>query len=235
MSPERFARINELLDLRQPDLTLCMEGVHKQHNLAAVVRSADAVGMHEVHAVWFDKRGRIKGGTAMGSQNWVRIHHHQHESAVPVIQQLQAQGMQVLVTHLSDSAIDFRDIDYTQPTCIVLGQEKFGVSEAAIAAADHQVVIPMVGMAQSLNVSVAGAVVMYEAQRQRQLAGMYQRPQLSHAERQRVLFEGGHPVFAKQCRMRGIPYPALDDDGQIAADTSWWQQIRGRNAVLPHE
>ncbi|RUO63902.1 tRNA (guanosine-2'-O-)-methyltransferase [Pseudidiomarina planktonica] len=226
MSPERFARINALLDTRQPDLTLCLEGVHKNHNLSAVVRTADAVGVHEMHAVWFDRKGRVAGGTAMGSQNWVRVHHHQEPTSTNTLRDLQAQGMQVLVTHLSDTAIDFREVDYTRPTCIVMGQEKHGVSAESIAAADHQIVIPMVGMAQSLNVSVAAAVVLYEAQRQRELAGMYAAPRLSAAERHRVLFEGGHPIFAKLCRQKNIPYPELDEQGQIMADEAWWQQIR---------
>lgn len=226
MSPERYARINALLDKRQPDLTLCLEGVHKNHNLSAVVRTADAVGVHELHAVWFDRKGRVTGGTAMGSQNWVRVHHHQDSTSTATLQQLQAQGMQVLVTHLSPSAVDFREIDYTRPTCIVLGQEKHGVTDASIEAADHQVVVPMVGMAQSLNVSVAAAVVLYEAQRQRELAGMYEVSRLTAAERHRVLFEGGHPIFAKLCKQRNIPYPELDAQGQIIASDQWWQEIR---------
>lgn len=96
----------------------------------------------------------------------------------------------------------------------------------AIAAADRQVIIPMVGMAESLNVSVAAAVILYEAQRQRQAAGCYNSPQLGQAERQRVLFEGGHPIFARLCRLNQIPYPQLDDQGQIVADEQWWQRIR---------
>ena len=91
---------------------------------------------------------------------------------------LKAQGMQVLVTNLSDTAVNFTEIDYTKPTAIILGQEKFGTSEEALALADQDIVIPMVGMVQSLNVSVACSVVLYEAQRQRQLAGMYDQPKI---------------------------------------------------------
>lgn len=226
MSPERFARINALLDKRQPDLTLCLESVHKDHNLSAVVRTADAVGIHEIHAVWFDKKGRVAGGTAMGSQNWVRVHHYQESCSTATLKALQEQGMQVLVTNLSANSVDFREVDYTKPTCIVLGQEKHGVTPEAIALADHEIVIPMVGMAQSLNVSVAAAVVLYEAQRQREAKGCYAEPRLSAAERHRVLFEGGHPIFAKLCKRKNIPYPAMDDTGQIQADEAWWETIR---------
>ncbi|RXS41577.1 tRNA (guanosine(18)-2'-O)-methyltransferase TrmH [Idiomarina sp. 29L] len=224
MSPERYLRINQMLDKRQPDLTVIMENVHKNHNLSAVVRSADAVGVHEMHAVWLTKKARLSGGTALGSQNWVKIHNHR--SMDDAISTVREQGMQVVVTHLSEHSVDFRDIDYTEPTAILLGQEKYGVTERALAQADHHVMIPMVGMVQSLNVSVAGAVMFYEAQRQRELAGMYQSPQISASERHRVLFEGGHPIYAKACKRKGIAYPELDESGQIMADDTWWQTMR---------
>lgn len=224
MSPERFARINALLDRRQPDLTLCLESVHKNHNLSALIRTADAVGLHEVHAIWFDRKGKIKGGTAMGSQQWVKVHHH--DSTADAVAQLKDEGKQVLVTHLSPSSVDFRKVDYTRPTAIIFGQEKHGVSEQALDLADQHVVIPMVGMAQSLNVSVAAAAILYEAQRQRENAGMYAQPQISAQERHRVLFEGGHPIFAKICRRKKLPYPDLDEQGQIVADEAWWQAVR---------
>jgi tRNA (guanosine-2'-O-)-methyltransferase len=224
MSPERYLRINQMLDKRQPDLTVIMENVHKNHNLSAVVRSADAVGVHEMHAVWLTKKARLSGGTALGSQNWVKIHNHR--SMDDAISTVREQGMQVVVTHLSEHSVDFRDIDYTKPTAILLGQEKYGVTERALAQADHHVMIPMVGMVQSLNVSVAGAVMFYEAQRQRELAGMYQSPQMSAQERHRVLFEGGHPLYAKACKRKGIAYPELDESGQIMADDTWWQSMR---------
>ena len=224
MSPERFARISQLLDQRQPDLTLCLESVHKNHNLSALVRTADAVGVHDVHAIWYERRMRVTRGAAVGSEKWVKVHHH--DGLQPALEQLRAEGKQILVTHLSAQAVDFRAIDYTQPTAIIFGQERRGVTLEAIAAADRQVIIPMVGMAESLNVSVAAAVILYEAQRQRQAAGCYNSPQLSQAERQRMLFEGGHPIFARLCRLNQIPYPQLDDQGQIVADEQWWQRIR---------
>ena len=165
MTPERLQRINNMLNHRQPDLTVCMEGVHKAHNLAAVVRTCDAIGVSAVHAVWKNEQMRASGGIAAGSQNWVDVHNY--TSTVDAIAELKRQDMQVLVTNLSDTAVDFREIDYTKPTAIILGQEKFGASDVAKELADQDIVIPMVGMVQSLNVSVANAVVLYEAQRQR--------------------------------------------------------------------
>jgi tRNA (guanosine-2'-O-)-methyltransferase len=232
MTPERLDRINTMLDTRQPDLTVCMEGVHKTHNLAAVVRTCDAVGVSDVHAIWKSEESEVRGGSAAGSQNWIDV--HSYTNTADAIATLKAQGMQVLVTNLSDNAVDFREIDYTKPTAIILGQEKFGASEEALALADQDIVIPMVGMVQSLNVSVACSVVLYEAQRQRNAAGMYNTPSLNEERRQRTLFEGGHPIFAEACQRKGLPYPKIDADGQIVADTDWWQKMQMNQSAWQH-
>ena len=224
MTPERHQRINNMLDMRQPDLTVCMEGVHKTHNLAAVVRTCDAIGVSDVHAVWKNETMQVLGGSAAGSQHWIDV--HDYNRTEDAINALKKQNMQILVTNLSPTAVDFREIDYTQPTAIILGQEKFGASETALAMADQDIMIPMVGMVQSLNVSVACSVVLYEAQRQRQLAGMYNNPLLPEARRQRTLFEGGHPIFAEACMRKGLPYPAIDEEGQIVASDDWWQKMQ---------
>lgn len=224
MTPERHQRIKDMLDKRQPDLTVCMEGVHKTHNLAAVVRTCDAAGVSDVHAIWKNEQMKVRGGSAAGSHNWIDVHNH--NKTEEAIKALKAQGMQILVTNLSDSAVDFREVDYTKPTAIILGQEKFGASEVALAMADQDIVIPMVGMVQSLNVSVACSVVLYEAQRQRQIAGMYDTARLPEHRRQKVLFEGGHPIFAEACQRKGLPYPTIDEDGQIVASEEWWQKMQ---------
>lgn len=225
MSPERFARITQMLKRRQPELTVCLEQVHKPHNLAAIVRTADAVGVSDVHATWQDKATRLSGKSATGSQNWVNV--HSHDSITDAVKALRAQGMQIIATNLSDTAIDFRDVDYTKPTAILMGQEKHGISAEALALADQDVIIPMVGMCQSLNVSVASALILYEAQRQREEAGMYNGEcRLPDDEAQRILFEGGHPIFTKLCKEKNLPYPPLDAQGQIDADAQWWQAIR---------
>jgi len=224
MTPERHQRIKDMLDKRQPDLTVCMEGVHKTHNLAAVVRTCDAVGLSDVHAIWKNEQMRVSGGSAAGSQNWLDV--HSYSKTEDAINALKAQGMQILVTNLSDTAVDFREIDYTKPTAIILGQEKFGASDIALAMADQDIVIPMVGMVQSLNVSVACSVVLYEAQRQRQIAGMYDQARLPEQRRQKVLFQGGHPIFAEACQRKGLPYPEIDEEGQIVANEDWWQKMQ---------
>jgi tRNA (guanosine-2'-O-)-methyltransferase len=223
MSPERYARIRDFLSLRQPSLTLCLEQLHKPHNVSAIVRSCDAVGVYEVHAVW-DKKPDIRKSTAMGSENWVYT--KEHLCIEDAVSHLKTQNMQVLVTNLSENAVDFRDIDYTLPTAIILGQEKHGATQEAIAAADQDIIIPMVGMVQSLNVSVAAALILYEAQRQRQLAGMYNTQQLSEQACQKMLFEGGFPKLREVCDRKGLPYPHINTNGHIDADKIWWKKIQ---------
>lgn len=226
MTPDRFQRIQTVLATRQPDLTVCMEEVHKPNNVSAIIRTADAVGVHKVHAVWPQENMRVLSHTSAGARNWVEL--ETHDTMVDAIAALKDQGMQVLATHLSDTAIDFREVDYTKPTAIILGGEKNGITSEALALADQDIIIPMVGMVQSLNVSVASALILYEAQRQRQQAGMYDRDTtlLPDDVVHRILFERGHPVLAKVAQRKGMPYPPLDEDGQIVADETWWQKIQ---------
>lgn len=226
MNPQRYARIREMLARRQPDLTLCMEQVHKSHNISAIIRTADAVGVHEVHAIWPGARMRTVASAAAGSNSWVRV--KTHRAIDEAIGQLKAQGMQILATHLTEKAVDFRDIDYTRPTCILLGQEKTGITPHALALADQAIIIPMTGMVQSLNVSVASALILYEAQRQRQNAGLYERTTslLAEEEQQRLLFEGGYPVLARVAKRKGLAYPAINQQGDIEADAAWWATMQ---------
>ncbi|RJX72419.1 tRNA (guanosine(18)-2'-O)-methyltransferase TrmH [Vibrio sinensis] len=225
MNLERYQRIQQVLKARQTDLTLCLEEVHKPNNVSAVIRSADATGLHKIHAVW-PHRMRTLTHTSAGARNWVEVDNH--SSIADAIQTLKAQGMQVLVTNLSDTAVDFREIDYTKPTAIILGGEKEGASAQAKQLADQDIIIPMVGMVQSLNVSVASAVILYEAQRQREAAGMYNKEVSSLPEEviHRILFERGHPVLAKVAKRKGLSYPPLDDEGQIIADEAWWKEMQ---------
>jgi len=171
MTPERKQRIIDTALLRQPDLTVFMERVHKPHNLAAVLRTCDAVGVMDAHAVPGEHGLPALNNTAQGAQRWVGLTRHADtESGLAV---LQKRGFCCVAAHFSGRAVDFRAIDYTRPTAIVLGTEKFGISTDAAERCDEHVVIPMHGMTRSLNVSVACALILYEAQHQRLDAGMY--------------------------------------------------------------
>ncbi len=121
-----------MLATRQPDLTVCLEQVHKPHNVSAIIRTADAVGVHQVHAVWPTTRMRTLVSSAAGSNSWVSV--KTHRSIGDAVGHLKAQGMQILATNLSARAVDFREVDYTRPTCVLLGQEKTGITEEGAGA-----------------------------------------------------------------------------------------------------
>ncbi|WP_188963593.1 tRNA (guanosine(18)-2'-O)-methyltransferase TrmH [Deinococcus aquiradiocola] len=221
MTPERYAKIRRVLSLRQPTLTVLMDEVNKPHNFSAILRTCDAVGVLQAHAVPPHRSGTLPSAlptyvaTSGSADKWVDV--QTHRDAVSAVQALQARGFQVLATHLSEKSVDYREPDYTRPTCVLLGAEKWGVSDAAAQAADANIVIPMMGMVQSLNVSVAAATILFEAQRQRLAAGLYAAPQLDDAELDRLAFEWGYPELAPLYRERGEAYPALDDEGQVLA------------------
>lgn len=214
MTPERYRRLCDALARRQPDLTVIMDGVHKPHNIAAIVRTCDAVGICDMHAVLPDNRARSSAEAAMGSQRWVHI--HQQPSGLTAIDQVRAQGMQVLAAHLSEHARPYREIDFTRPTALLLGTEKFGVSDEEAAAVDHHVVIPMMGMVESFNVSVAAAIMLAQACEQRRAAGLYDHPRLHGEHYRQTLFRWAHPRIAAHCERFGVPYPSLDERGEIA-------------------
>ncbi|MCB1033177.1 MAG: tRNA (guanosine(18)-2'-O)-methyltransferase TrmH [Acidobacteria bacterium] len=214
MNPRRFRKIKDVLDRRQPGLAVVMENVHKGHNFAAVLRTCDAVGVFEAHAVTPEgKPLKHRRTSAGGSKRWVEL--ETHATVEDPVRQLKSRGFRILAAHLTERAVDFRAVDWTQPTALLLGQEKWGVSPDAEALCDGEVIIPMVGMVASLNVSVAAAVVLYEAQRQRQAAGCYDAPRLDQETYRRTLFEWAYPRFARMCRERGEPYPDLGEEGQL--------------------
>lgn len=213
MNLARLQRIRGVLDRRQPDLTVLLDNVHKPHNFSAIMRSSDAIGVAGVHAVWPDPTMRPRRHTSGGTSKWITI--CTHPSLEDGMEYLHRRGLRIYAAHLSPRAKDFRKVDYTIPTAILLGAERDGVSEHGLALADEHIIIGMHGMVPSLNVSVAAAVILYEAERQRQQAGMYDRCRLDHDSYQRTLFEWLHPSVADHCRRHKMDYPAMDDHGDV--------------------
>jgi tRNA (guanosine-2'-O-)-methyltransferase len=213
MTTERYQKVRAMLEKRQPDLTILAEDVYKPHNLSAMLRSCDAVGIGEVHAT--NPTGGIAtfNETSASAEKWVRVKVHSDIRAA--ISQVKAEGMQTFAAHFSDKALDYRDVNYTKPTCILFGNEKWGVTDEAAALVDAHIIIPMLGMVPSLNVSVATAIILFEAQRQRRVAGMYNAPRYSEAELHERLFWLLHPKEAEHYSQRGQAFPDLQEDGSI--------------------
>ncbi len=225
MTPERFNKIRETLGRRQSDLTVLMENVHKPHNVSAILRTCDAVGIARAHVVMPDDSAfRARSGIAMGSDRWVDC--DLFSGIDQAVSRLKERGIAILAAHLSDKAVDFRSVDYTKPTAILLGTEKFGVSGRAADAADQHITIPMLGMVESFNVSVAAAIILSEAQRQRSSAGMYRQHNLSEEDYRQTLFRWCQPIVAKFCDERGLDYPPLNDEGEVLDGPGWMNTVR---------
>ncbi len=172
ITERRLARMRGTLARRQPGLTVVLENVHDTHNVSAVLRSCDAVGAASAHLVYtIEETPLIHSGVAASAQRWLDV--HEHEDIPACYQALRSEGFSIYATELSEDATDFYDLDLTKPTALVFGNETRGVSDDASRLADGRVMIPMMGMVESLNISVACAVSLFEAARQRREAGMY--------------------------------------------------------------
>ncbi len=184
----RQERLEHVLARRQPDLTVILENVHDPHNIAAVLRTSDSVGVLRIHTIYtvevrpekaFSRRA--SGGT----RKWIEIVHH--DSVKDCFAAVHAEGMRILATALSDRAEDFYQTDLTSPVALLFGNEHRGATAEALAASDGHIYIPMQGMVESLNISVAAAVTLFEAQRQRLAVGAYDTPKLDPTTRTRIL------------------------------------------------
>jgi tRNA (guanosine-2'-O-)-methyltransferase len=224
LTPKRIARLRQVLDRRQPDLTVVTDFVHKQRNTSAIVRNCDAVGIMAIHAVVDKNSYKAFRGTAMGSHRWVKV--VRHESLDDALAAVRSQEMQVIAAHPGEASIDFREIDFTRPTALLMGTEKAGLGDDAIAAADECITVPMYGMVSSYNVSVAAGIILAEAQRQRQVAGLYDQCRLDPETYERLFFEWGHPKVRQFCEDRGLEYPTLDEEGEIADPPAWYAEAR---------
>ena len=211
MTPERFQRLTQVLERRQPDLTVLAEDVHKTHNIAALLRTCDAVGIPAMHVVSPGGEFRRHHMVSGGSRKWVQTHLHADLDAAIV--ELKKLNFQIIAADISEDSEDYRAIDYTGPTALLLGSERDGLSAHAQSLADQHARVPMRGLVSSLNVSVAAALILFEAARQREQAGMYRQRRLYSETFARTLFEWCYPDVARRCRDKSLPYPNLGGDG----------------------
>ena len=165
MTPERFQKIKKILKKREKDLTLILDNVNKPHNLAAILRTCDGIGIGRIHAKSKNEKIGLNLKAASGSNQWIKV--EIYNQLVNLYRKLQKDNFNIFVANNSDSAVDFRDVDYTKPSAIVMGAELDGISKQTLNYATKEIKIPLNGMVESLNVSVACAVILFEAKRQR--------------------------------------------------------------------
>ncbi|HIE58517.1 MAG TPA: tRNA (guanine-N2)-dimethyltransferase [Persephonella sp.] len=185
ITEKRLKKIKKVLEKRQKDLQVFTDNVKNQHNFSAILRTCDATGVLYLYYRFLGQGNLINEEITMGSHKWVI--HTKVKDLDKFFKQKKEEGFQILATYLSEDSIDFRSIDYTKPTLIVVGNEIQGVSKEVLKYTDKKIIIPMYGMAQSLNVSVATAVILYEAQRQREKKGMYDEPSLTEKEINQII------------------------------------------------
>jgi len=175
MTESRKNKIEAVLKHRQANLTIVLEDVQDPRNVTAVMRSCDAVGIQDIYVINTNKPNIKKFGYKSGSSaaKWITV--HQFESLEACFEALRKNFSLILTTHLSSDAVDLYEIDFTGNVALLFGNEQDGVSEKARELADGNFIIPQMGMVQSLNISVACAVSIYEAYRQKKLAGHYEK------------------------------------------------------------
>ena len=171
----RRAKLERVLRWRQKDLTLVLANIHDPHNVSAIYRSADAFGVAALHLYYTDTAFPELGKKSSASaRKWVES--VRHRSAEELYAALKAGGHQILATSCTPESKPLGAYDFTKPTAVIMGNEHSGVPAELNSLVDGEVYIPMYGMIQSFNVSVAAAVILSEASRQRVQAGMYDRP-----------------------------------------------------------
>lgn len=191
MTNERRTKLEQVLAKRQPNLTVVMENVMDPHNVSAVMRSCDAVGIQDIYVI-SNKAPRPKKWGAKSSSSaakWLTV--HQFDSAAACVEQLRKTYDTILTTHLSSEAVSLYSIDFTGSIALVFGNEHEGVSEEMRSLADGNFLIPQVGIIQSLNISVACAVSIYEAFRQKSVAGHYNQSSLPQQRKSELMQQWG--------------------------------------------
>tara|TARA_Y100001968_G_C19244538_1_gene661185 strand:- start:34 stop:669 length:636 start_codon:yes stop_codon:yes gene_type:complete len=197
------------------DLTVLIENVEKPHNLSAIIRSCDAVGVLETYAIFNKDKFLTFNSTAQGSQKWIKI--NQFKQTKEAINVLKKKGFKLYGTNLNPNSIDYRKCNFKGPTAFLLGAEKWGISKEASALVDEHIHIPMRGMVESLNVSVAASALLFEALRQREVANIV--PESGEGLNPNIfkkkIFEWAYPDVANWCNSEGRNYPELNSKGEI--------------------
>jgi len=173
MTRERKEKLETVIRRRQQGLGVVLENVFDPHNISAVMRSCDAVGIQDIYILTTKIPRHKKWGarSSSGAAKWLSV--HQFDNAGECFSVLKDRYDKIFTTHLSSDAAGLYELNLVQNVALVFGNEHAGVSEEIRELANGNFIIPQVGMIQSLNISVACAVSIYEAFRQRSIAGLY--------------------------------------------------------------
>ena len=192
MEERRIEKFKAVAYRRQPDITVILENVTDQHNIGAVIRSCDSVGIKEIFVLNTEPHLQTKTivigkRTSMGARKWVDVHYYIDIDLC--FEHVRSKYGRIIGTHLDEATKSLYTLDLTEPVALLFGNEHSGISEGCKERIDGNFVIPQVGMAESLNISVACAVTLYEAFRQREQAGFYEEPYKMEAVEREALFQ----------------------------------------------
>ena len=167
LAPERRARVDEVVAQRTRTLTVVLEAFCDPQNVNAVLRTCEAFGVQEVHVVEgpmkpYDRNKKI----SQNADKWLEV--RRWPSTAECLSHLQARGFRVYATHLDGGAAPLEALSFSDPVALVFGNESRGVSDEALRVAHSRFAIPMRGFVQSLNVSVAAAVSLFQAVERRE-------------------------------------------------------------------
>lgn len=183
---KRLNKIERVVSSRQFSLRVVLENIHDPHNVSAIFRSCDAVGVPQVDLLYtIEDFPKISKVSSASSKKWVE--QKRYNNFNECVGTLKTEGFKIYGTILSEDAENIYDLDFTEKIAIVMGNEHRGISEEVANICDKHIYIPMRGMIQSLNVSVATAVILYEVQRQRLEKGMYEKSELTEEELEELI------------------------------------------------
>lgn len=191
MTPERRAKLVSVLHKRQGDITVVLENVFDPHNVSAVMRTCDAVGIQDIYILNTKIPRHEKWGFRSSSSAYKWLTAHQFDNAEECFIALRKNYDTILTTHLSEDAVGLYELDLTKSTALIFGNEHSGVSDEIRTMADGNFIIPQAGIIQSLNISVACAVTLYEAMRQKTNAGHYAKRNMSDEKFNSLLEQWG--------------------------------------------
>lgn len=179
MTPARYNRLTTVLNNRQPDITVVLENVFDPHNISAVMRTCDAVGIQDVYILNDRIPPHKKWGYRSSSTaaEWLSV--HQFTDAETYFEEVKKKYSKIYTSHLGARSSGLYSLDLTESIALVFGNETFGVSDTIRKYSDGDFIIPQVGIIKSLNISVACAVTLYEAFRQKKQKGHYEKSRLA--------------------------------------------------------
>jgi tRNA (guanosine-2'-O-)-methyltransferase len=191
MTPERKDKLLSVIRRRQNDLAVVLENVQDPHNISAVMRTCDAVGVQDIYVLntRIPRHKKFGPRSSSSAAKWLTV--HQFDNAGECFKELRKRYQRILTTHLASDSVNLYEINFTGNIALVFGNEHSGVSDEIRQLADGNFLIPQMGIIRSLNISVACAVTLYEAYRQKSIAGHYNNEKLSTALQQELFANWG--------------------------------------------